>query len=156
MKPTPLTARRLTMGVALGLAGLASAAAAQDSPSALADAFCAAVIAEDKEAISLLYTEDADSYGPGGDIVKGRAAIADSWTPMFDGFDNITCELESHGEEKSGKTATAWGLWTMTATPAGGGDMVTMRGRYMDYSVKTKNGWRYRADHASMSAPNAE
>jgi hypothetical protein len=27
-----------------------------------------------------------------------------------------------------------------------------MKDRYMDLAVKTKDGWRYRADHASMLA----
>jgi hypothetical protein len=41
----------------------------------------------------------------------------------------------------------------MTATPTGGGDVLTYNGRYMDVAVKTSDGWRYIADHASMSAP---
>jgi hypothetical protein len=31
-----------------------------------------------------------------------------------------------------------------------------MTGRFMDISVKTKDGWRYKADHASMTAPAGE
>lgn len=126
------------------------------SPEALATAFCAGVVAEDAVALAALYTEDADSYGPGGDVVKGREAIAASWSPFFDGFDDLTCELENAGSVNNGKNATVWGLWTMTATPAGGGDTVTMRGRYMDISVKKDGVWRYRADHASMLAPASD
>lgn len=126
-----------------------------ESPEALGEAFCAGVIAEDAHALASLYTEDADSYGPGGDVTKGRDAIAAGWGPFFDGFDDLTCELEFAGEETSGKTATSWGLWTMTGTPVGGGDPVTMKGRFMDFMVKGKEGWRYRADHASMMAEPA-
>ncbi|GJL92955.1 YybH family protein [Hyphococcus sp.] len=137
-------------------AGDMKAAKGPASPAALAAAFCAGVVAEDAAALADLYTEDADSYGPGGDVVKGREAIAASWAPFFDGFDNITCDLENAGEVNNGKNATVWGLWTMTGTPAGGGDTVTMNGRYMDISVKEGGVWRYRADHASMMAPAGE
>lgn len=137
-------------------AGIATPlAAAPETPDALGEAFCAAVIAEDASALGQLYTEDADSYGPAGDVVKGRTAIEESWTPFFESFDNLTCALNKAGESKNKKNHTAWGLWTMTGTPPGGGDAIVMNGRYMDISVKMDDGWRYRADHASMRAAAA-
>lgn len=145
---------------AAGFAALLSPAFAQDSAEALADAFCATVVAEDSAALAALYTEDADSYGPDGTVQKGREAIAASWQAFFDGYDGFTCTLDRKGAEDNGKTATAWGLWTLIATPAptsaGAGEKVTMNGRFMDISVKTKDGWRYKADHASMLAPAAQ
>lgn len=148
-----LSAAALAATFAFAAPALAPALA-QDSPDALAEAFCAAVIAEDAAALGALYTEDAVSYGPGGGpAAMGPEAIAASWGPFFDGFDNPTCTLERAGEVKEKKSHTAWGLWSMTATPAGGGEPVVFAGRFMDVSVKTKEGWRYRADHASSSAP---
>jgi uncharacterized protein (TIGR02246 family) len=140
---------------AAAAAALVAPAFAQDTPEALGDAFCAGVVAEDADALALLYTEDADSYGPDGSVAKGRTAIAASWKPFFDGYDGFTCTLDRKGISENKKNATAWGLWTMTATPTGGGETVVWNGRYMDISVKTKEGWRYLADHASMSAPPA-
>lgn len=129
-------------------------AAAQESPAALADAFAAAVVAEDAAAMAALYTEDAVSFGPGGRTVIGPEAIAASWTHFFDGFDGFTVTLDKMGSNDLGKKShAAWGHWTMSATPAGGGDPVTWKGRFMDVSVKTKSGWKYQADHASMAAP---
>ncbi len=148
--------RTFIIATALSAGAFTTATAGPDSPDALAEAFCAGVIAEDANALGNLYTEDADSYGPGGSIVKGREAIVASWAPFFDGYDNITCEIEKQGEKKNKKNHTAWGLWTMTGTPADGGDAVTMKGRFMDISVKTKEGWLYRADHASMMAAPEE
>ncbi len=127
-------------------------AAAQDSPDALAEAFCAAVGAEDKAALAALYTEDADSYGPDGSVVAGRTAIGESWSPFFEAFDDLSCTLDKAGLVMEGKHATAWGLWTIAGAAADSGEPVVMKGRFMDIAVKTKDGWRYRADHASMMA----
>ena len=131
--------------------GILPAQAAPDSPAALSEAFCAAVVAEDMATMAALYTDDADSYGPGGDIVSGAAAIAASWAPFFDGFDNLTCALDEAGNLVDGETAATWGLWTMTGVPPGGGEPIVMKGRYTDIMVKFEDGWRYRVDHASMT-----
>ena len=137
---------KLFLAAAGAAALFATSAAAQDSAQALADAFAAAVMAE-----------DADSFGPDGGVAHGRAEIAASWAPMFEAFDDITITLDAKGEKALGKDAhAAWGLWTMTMTPAGGGEPVTMSGRYSDNSVKTKEGWRYFIDHASAIAAPAE
>jgi len=132
----------------------AAPAYAQESPDALADAFVAAVIAEDSAALANLYTDDADSYDPSGFVQKGRDEIAASWQLFFDAYDGFSASLNRKGEYAPDKKShTAWGLWTMTATPTGGGEEVVWNGRYLDLSVKTEEGWKYRVDHASMLAP---
>jgi uncharacterized protein (TIGR02246 family) len=146
---------KINLMAAAACAALFSPAFAQETPEALGDAFCAAVAAEDANALAALYTEDADSYSPDGTIQKGRAEIAASWKTFFDGNDGFTCTLDKKGGDGDKKTHTAWGLWTMTATPAAGGEKFTMAGRFMDIAVKTADGWRYKADHASMSAQPA-
>ena len=137
---------------------IALPAASQETPQALGDAFIAAVEAEDAEALAALYTEDADSYGPGGgDRVSGREAIAAGWTEFFASFEDFSASTEEQGSLDMGEDGYAsWGLWTMTATPSDGGDPVTWDGRYMDVQVKTDDGWRYRADHASMRSPEGD
>ena len=148
---------KLFLAAAGAAALFATSAAAQDSAEELANAFSAAVMAEDADALAALYTEDADSFGPDGGVAHGRAEIAASWAPMFEAFDDITITLDAKGDKALGKDAhAAWGLWTMTMTPAGGGEPVTMSGRYSDNSVKTKEGWRYFIDHASAIAAPAE
>lgn len=142
--------------LASALAFAAAPAFAQESPEALADAFVAAIVAEDAGALAALYTEDADSYDPSGHVQKGRAEIAATWNQFFDSFDGFSARLDRKGEHAPDKKShAAWGMWTMTATPVGGGDMVTWNGRFLDVSVKTKEGWRYIVDHASMQAPAA-
>lgn len=150
MKTTFVTTLALAAGVSL------APAFAQESPDALADAFVAAVVAEDASALAGLYTEDADSYDPSGSVQKGRTEIAATWQQFFDGFDGFTAALDRKGElAASKKSHAAWGLWTMSATPVGGGEPVTWNGRFLDVSVKTKDGWKYLVDHASMLAPAA-
>jgi uncharacterized protein (TIGR02246 family) len=140
--------------LAAALALSVSPAFAQESADALADAFVAAVVAEDADALASLYTEEADSYDPSGSVQKGRAEIAATWKQFFDAYDGFSASLDRKGHHAPDKKShAAWGLWTMSATPSGGGDAVTWNGRYLDVSVKTKDGWKYIVDHASMLAP---
>lgn len=137
---------------ALALSFIAAPAFAQESAKALQDAFAAAVEAEDADALAALYTEDALSYGPGGDVSKGRAAIAASWTPFFSAYDDISVTLDQQGEVANKKNHAAWGIWSMTMKSAETGESVTMKGRFTDVSLKTKDGWKYVNDHASSMA----
>ncbi len=140
--------------LATAFAFAAAPALAQETPEALADAFVAAIVAEDADALAALYTEDADSYDPSGHVQKGRTEIAATWKQFFDAFDGFTASLERKGEHApSKKSHAAWGMWTMAATPVSGGDAVIWNGRYLDVSVKTNEGWRYIVDHASMLTP---
>ncbi len=139
-------------------AALAAAPAfAQDSPKALQDAFAAAVVAENADALAALYTDAAASYGPDGSVMEGRDAIAASWKGFFDAFDGFSITLDQKGEHAASKKShAAWGLWTMSAKPKAGGAPVTWNGRFLDVSVNEGQGWRYIADHASMLAPPIE
>ncbi len=130
----------------------ASPTLGQDTPQALQDAFVASINAEDADAVGALYTQNAYSYGPDGSVSHGPKAIADGWAAFFVAFDGFSITLEQQGEMHKGKIAGAWGLWTMSAMPVGGGDEVVWRGRYTDISKKTGDGWRYVADHASPVA----
>lgn len=134
----------------------AAPALAQGSPEALQEDFVAAIVAEDAEALSMLYTADADSYDPSGAVQKGRAEIAATWQLFFDGYDGFSASLMQKGElAMSKKSHAAWGLWTMSATAPGAAEATVWNGRFLDVSVKTPEGWRYIADHASMLAPAA-
>lgn len=136
-------------------AALIAPALAQDTPKALQEAFTAAIVAENAETLANLYTEDADSYDPSGAVLKGRPAILANWKAFFDAYDGFTASLDQKGEHAASKSShAAWGLWTMSAKSAAGAQE-TWNGRFLDVSVKTNDGWRYIADHASMIAPPA-
>lgn len=143
----------------LTLVFAASPAIAQESPKALQEAFAAAIVAEDAQALANLYTEDADSYDPSGAVQKGRLEIAAAWQAFFDGFDGFAASLNQKGEHAPTKTShAAWGFWTMAATAPGAAEETVWNGRFLDVSVKTPEGWRYIVDHASMlsAGPGAE
>ena len=142
----------LFAGAAAALTIMVPAGAhAQDTPEALQAAFVAAVEAEDATALGNLFTEDADSYSPGTHHVRGRAAVAADWQGFFDAFDAISLTLDMHGSAGLGDSHAAWGEWTMSQTPAGGGDAFTLTGRFMDIQSRIDGRWYYRADHASVS-----
>ncbi len=146
---------KYTLAFAMTLAAVP--AFAQETPDALAKAFTDAVVAEDAAALAALYTDDADSYDPSGFVQKGRDEIAASWQMFFDAYDGFSASLNRKGEYAPDKKShAAWGLWTMSATPTGGGEEVVWNGRFLDLSVRTDEGWRYRVDHASMLAPAPE
>jgi len=141
------------ISLALAASLVAAPALAQESAKALQDAFVAAVIAEDADALGALYTADALSYGPDGGVATGPEEIGASWAPFFDGFDGFTLALDQQGEMAIGKKAhAAWGLWTMSATNVETGEATTWKGRFTDVSVKTDGGWKYQNDHASPLA----
>jgi uncharacterized protein (TIGR02246 family) len=143
--------------IIIALTCAAAPALAQQSPKALQNAFVAAIVAEDAEALARLYTEDADSYDPSGAVQKGRSEIAATWQSFFDGFDGFSASLTQKGELAMSKDGhAAWGLWTMAATAPGATEETVWNGRFLDVSVKTPEGWRYIADHASMLAPAPE
>lgn len=133
-----------------------SPAFAQKTPKALQEAFSAAVVAEDASALAALYAADAVSYGPDGTTAVGRDEIAASWAPFFDSYDGFAIELKQAGERAVGETHAAWGTFTMSATPVGGGEPEVWMGRFTDVSEKTRDGWLYVVDHASMVAPPAD
>ena len=57
-----------TITLAFAASLFAAPALAQESAKALQDAFAAAIVAEDAEALGALYTDDALSYGPDGGV----------------------------------------------------------------------------------------
>jgi uncharacterized protein (TIGR02246 family) len=129
---------------------------AQETPDALLEAFIAAIETEDSGAVAALFAEDADSYSPGTLHVRGRAAIAADWQGFFDAFDAIELDIELHGSAHAADIHAAWGVWTMTQTPADGGEPFTLTGRFMDVQRQIDGRWLYLADHASISPGPAD
>ena len=128
-------------------------AAANETPQALQDAFMAAVISNNADAVAACYTDDAVNFTLDTMMGIGPESARRSWGSFFESFDVDKAELRETHLEVHGDTAIAWGLFLIVATPREGGEPVEFRGRYMDIARKIDGRWLYVADHASMPLP---
>ena len=135
------------------MACAASTANANESPEALQEAFMVALKANDPQGIADCYAADAVNFPVDSMIGHGPESAAASWTGFFAAFSVVDARLTQTHLEVHGDTAVAWGLFTIIAEPAAGGDVVEMRGRYMDVARNIDGSWLYVADHASMPLP---
>lgn len=124
-----------------------------DSPEALQDAFMKALVANDADGLAACYTSDATNFAVDSMVGIGPDAVRESWSGFFARFKVLHASLSDTYMETLGDTAIAWGLFTITAMPAGGEEAIEMRGRYMDVSKNFDGNWLYIADHASMPVP---
>lgn len=134
----------------IGLGAFSGVAQAYDSPEALQEAFMDALRSENANAIADCYAQDADNFPLDAMKGKGPDSARQSWAGFFEQFDVVSAELSEQQMVRSGDLAAAWGLFTVIARPAGGGELVTLVGRYMDVAEPVDGRWLYIADHASM------
>lgn len=116
----------------------------------------AALRAEDADAIAACYAENADNFTLDAMKGVGPDSARASWGAFFEQFDVISAELTEDRLVREGDLAAAWGIFVVVATPAGGGEPVTLTGRYMDVARPVEGRWLYIADHASMPLPAPE
>jgi len=135
---------------------ISPAADAFDSPQALQAGFMAALRANDIEGLVMCYTADATNFAISSMSGTGPESVRASWGGFFEAFTVTAAELTDEHLEVSGDLAAAWGLFTITAVPAGGGDAVVIKGRYMDVAKNFDGNWLYIADHASVPVPAEE
>ncbi len=132
------------------LACFSSSSFANESPQALQDAFMAALKANDVQGLAACYTSDAVNFPVGTLVGSGPESVIESWSSFFAAYTIVDASLSDTHMEIHGDTAVAWGLFTIMAEPAEGGDAVEMKGRYMDVAMNINGTWLYVADHASM------
>jgi len=138
------------------LLAISPAADAFDSPQALQAGFMAALRANDIEGLVMCYTADATNFAISSMSGTGPESVRASWGGFFQAYTVTAAELSDEHLEVSGDLAAAWGLFTITAVPAGGGDAVVIKGRYMDVAKNFDGNWLYIADHASVPVPAEE
>ena len=138
------------------LACFSSSSFANESPQALQDAFMAALKANDVQGLAECYTSDAVNFPVDTLVGYGPESVIESWGNFFAAYTVVDASLSDTHMEIHGDTAVAWGLFTIMAEPAEGGDAVEMKGRYMDVARNMDGTWLYVADHASMPLPAPE
>lgn len=129
---------------------------ANESPQALQEAFMTALNANDAQGLANCYTSDAVNFPVDSLVGTGPESVAESWNGFFATYRVVGASLSEDHLEIHGDTAVAWGLFTIAAEPAEGGDAVEMKGRYMDVARNVDGVWLYVADHASMPIPAPE
>ena len=127
-----------------------------DSPQTLQEGFMAALRSNDIDGLAACYTADATNFAIDSMSGTGPESVRASWGGFFEAFTVTAAELSDEHMEVSGGLAAAWGLFTITAVPAGGGEAVVFKGRYMDVAKNLDGSWLYVADHASVPTPAAE
>jgi len=135
------------------IACIAAPSYANESPEALQDAFMTALKANDPQGIAECYAADAVNFPVDSLIGHGPESVAASWSGFFAAFTVVDARLSETHLELHGNTAVAWGIFTIMAKPAEGGDVIEMKGRYMDVARNIDGRWLYVADHASMPLP---
>ena len=138
------------------LACFSSSSFSNESPQALQDAFMAALKANDVQGLAGCYTSDAVNFPVDTLVGYGPESVIESWSSFFAAYTVVDASLSDTHMEIHGDTAVAWGLFTIMAEPAEGGDAVEMKGRYMDVARNMDGTWLYVADHASMPLPAPE
>lgn len=126
---------------------------ANESPQALQDTFMAALKANNPQGIADCYANDAINFPVDALVGHGPESVAASWAGFFAAFTVVDANLSRQHLEIHGDTAVAWGVFTIVAEPAEGGEAFEMVGRYMDVARNIDGSWLYVADHASMPLP---
>ncbi len=144
---------KLFLSVFAFITCVAAPAYANESPEALQDAFMTALKANDPQGIAECYAADAVNFPVDSLIGHGPESVAASWSSFFAAFTVVDARLSETHLERHGNTAVAWGIFTIMAKPAEGGDVIEMKGRYMDVARNIDGRWLYVADHASMPLP---
>jgi len=146
---------------AAALCLLASAARAADDPVAIAravgDKFAAACGAGDVKAVLALYRADARVVYPGAGEMASTPQELEKMVASTCKKDGPKLELVSYKAvwvDASHTAIASLGDWSMTA-PGADGKPAKTQVRATEVIVKTKKGWRYVVDHASIGVPPA-
>ena len=142
-----LTALALTLLVA------SAPLRADEHPAKMVDnAWKAAVLAGDLEAVVALYAPDAVVYPPDAFKIQGTEEIRAYWTGFLEAMTIQDVEFEGTFETH-GDVSVGWGTWKLTAMPKAGGEPIMMAGRASTVVQKIDGRWLYVLDHASVPLP---
>lgn len=140
-----MTRSSTLVALALGLAFLLPARPghadeARDAVEAGNQAFIAAFLKGDADALAQLYTEDAQVIAPGAPVARGRSAIAAAWQRTLDtGVQGL--RLDTAEVESSGDLACETGIVRLVAR-----DGTESQGRYVVVWKREGGRWKLHRD----------
>lgn len=112
--------------------------------------FMSAVERGDASALAALYTEDAQIFPPGSDIVSGAGALPGFWAAML-GMGIKRCTFESLEIEEQGDTAFETGRVTLY----GEGGVLIDTPKYLVIWKRQDGTWRLHRDIFNSDNPAA-
>jgi len=114
-------------------------------PEADARCFCQSRLQRRFDALSSLYADDAIFVIPGGEPVKGRAAVREVLAGLMAG--KPVMEFEHTYVIENGDTAVCRGKWKLTSTGADGATSVTEGSSIEILRRQADGSWLYYIDH---------
>ena len=136
----------------LGLSADAARAQSRDGIKGVDDAWVAAALKGDVEAIVALYAPEAVYYPPDVFEARGKDAIRKVYAAWFAAVTITQAKIDST-YTTSGDLSLGHGTATVTMQPTGGGAPQTMTVRVTAVAKKVGGKWMYIADHASAPLP---
>ena len=130
-------------------ASLATAAAAPDGAQIVDENWRKAITANNLDAVMAVYADDAVMWLPDAPEARGREAIRKSYSTLFAANTVTGATFSNTHYQTSGDLSVGWGDFTLTLSPKGGGESVTLSGRFSVLAKKERGTWVYLVDHAS-------
>ena len=145
--------RMLSLALLFSSMSFAATTAAPNGAQAVDEGWRKAITANDLNAIIALYAEDAVMWLPDTPEAKGREDIRKSYAGLLAANTVTGATLSNTHYQTSGNLSVGWGNFTLTLSPKGGGNPVTLSGRFSVIARKAGGKWVYVVDHASAERP---
>ena len=134
----------------------ADAAAKKQGLQVVDSAWMKAMLANDVDAVTALYAEDAVLVIPGSGAIKVKKAIHDAYSGWLSEVKVTDVAVSDSHYESSGNVSTGWGAWKVTTVPKAGGAPTTQTGTWSAVAMKRNGVWKYVSDHASADPAPAQ
>jgi uncharacterized protein (TIGR02246 family) len=145
--------RALTLALLFSSVSLVTPTVARADAQAVDEGWRKAITANDLNAITALYAEDAVMWLPDAPEAKGRKAIRDSYARLLAANTVTGATFTNTHYQTSGNLSVGWGDFTLVLTPKAGGEAVSLSGHFSVIAKKEKGKWVYVVDHASAHPP---
>lgn len=149
---------RRALAVAFSFAVLAGTAQAQARAAAIPgarqadEAIARGLKGNDLEAIMAAYADEAVFFPPGEMAQTGKAAIRKGFSEFLGAFRILDFVVSDVRYAGAGDLSVAFGRFTLSAAPKGGGEFVRWEGRYTLVARRVGGKWLVVSDHASLPA----
>jgi uncharacterized protein (TIGR02246 family) len=118
------------------------------------DEYAAAVHAGDLERWMDLWIDDAIQMPPDVPRRIGKDAIREGMKPGFESFDMSNMVIQTEEVKILGDRAYSHGTYTFDMMPKGGGESMSLSGKFLDILEKQPNGsWKIAVDCHNYNEP---